>query len=99
MTAFMIVMSLFFISQVEAKQTFYNSLDSKEAVEAGGGKVHAGSFEKAHRGNGFLADGKGDAVSFPTAEHIKQDVGSIALWVKVIYYISEIGETPNSNMD
>ena len=90
MTAFMIVMSLFFISQVEAKQTFYNSLDSKEAVEAGGGKVHAGSFEKAHRGNGFLADGKGDAVSFPTAEHIKQDVGSIALWVKVMADIQKV---------
>ena len=90
MTAFMIVMSLLFISQVDAKQTFYNSLDSKEAVEAGGGKVHAGSFEKAHRGNGFLADGKGDAVSFPTAEHIKQDVGSIALWVKVMVDIQKV---------
>ena len=49
-----------------------------------------GSFEKAHRGNGFLADGKGDAVSFPTAEHIKLDVGSIALWVKVMVDIQKV---------
>ena len=49
-----------------AGQIFYNSLDSQEAVEAGGGTFHGGSFEPAKVGNGFLSAAQGESVSFPT---------------------------------
>ena len=71
-------------------QIFYNSLDSKKTVEDGGGTVHGGSFETGRHGNGFLADAAGESVSFPTAGNMKLDVGSIALWVKVMADIKDV---------
>ena len=78
---------LFWSIIVDAKQTFYNSLDSKKVVEAGGGTVHGGSFEPGVVENGFLADDVGEAVSFPTEEVIQLDEGTIALWVQVMFPI------------
>ena len=88
-TAIMMLVLLVSIPQVDAKQTFYNSLDSEKAVEAGGGTVHGGSFEEASMDNGFLADEVGEAVSFPTDKHIQLKAGTIALWVKVLFPILE----------
>ena len=82
-----IILLLALIRLADAKQTFYNSLDSKEAVEAGGGTVHDGSFEPAIVEDGFLADDVGEAVSFPTEGVLQLDEGTIALWVKVMFPI------------
>jgi hypothetical protein len=82
-----IIFGLFLISLIDAKQTFYNSLDSQEAVEAGDGTVHGGSFEPAIVEGGFLADEVGEAVSFPTEGVLKLAEGTIALWVKVMFPI------------
>jgi len=79
-----IILLLALIPLANAKQTFYNSLDSQKAVEDGGGTVHGGSFEPAKVENGFLADDVGEAVSFPTEGVLQLDEGTIALWVKVI---------------
>ena len=80
-----IILCLALIPLANAKQTFYNSLDSKETVEAGGGIVHGGSFEPGVLEQGFLADDVGEAVSFPTEGVIQLDEGTIALWVKVMF--------------
>jgi hypothetical protein len=88
---FNILMSTIFLLALSplanAKQTFYNSLDSKEAVEDGGGTVHGGSFEPGVLEQGYLADDVGEAVSFPTEGILQLDEGTIALWVKVMFPI------------
>ena len=89
-TAIMAMVLLVFIPKAEAKQIFYNSLDSDKAVSDGGGKVHAGSFVQGALDNGFLAEKAGEAVSFPTEEQIQLEVGSIALWVKVMIDITKV---------
>ena len=86
-TAVITMALLISIPQTNAKQTFYNSLDSEKAVKAGGGTVHGGSFEEAALGNGFVADAVGEALSFPTDKHIQLEAGTIALWVKVLFPI------------
>ena len=68
----------------QAKQKFYNSLDSEKAVKDGGGKVHAGSFVEGAMGKGFYSLKAGEAVSFPTEEQLLLETGTIALWVKVM---------------
>ncbi len=85
-----LVMILVFSSRTNAKQIFYNSLDSQKSVEDGGGEVHAGSFVEGAMGKGFYAKEKGDAVSFPTEEQLLLETGTIAFWVKVMIDIKKV---------
>ena len=78
------------IPVVQAKQIFYNSLDSEKSVKDGGGKVHAGSFVEGAMGKGFYSLKAGEAVSFPTEEQLLLETGTIALWVKVMIDIKKV---------
>lgn len=72
------------IQMVDAKELFYNSLDSKEAIEASGGKVFGGTFEDAKYGKGIFTDGPNEAVRFPTKGNLQIEQGTIMMWVKVV---------------
>lgn len=86
-----------------SKRLFYNSLDSPEAVEEGGGTIFPiemkdkrDLFEDAQIEKGFFANEVGHAISFPTENkkgqpHIKLEVGTIAFWVDVRHPVGEWG--------
>ena len=84
---FSTVILLVLVPFAGAEQLFYNSLDSQEAVEVGGGTFHGGSFEPAIVENGFLSEADGQSISFPTEGNIQLDEGTVALWVKVMFPI------------
>ena len=51
---------------VYGRLTFYSSLDSKSEVEKAGGEVFGtAQFVSCHKGNGFLAAERADAIAFP----------------------------------
>ena len=79
-----LVFALIQIQMVDAKELFYNSLDSKEAIEASGGKLLGGSFEPAKYGNGLLTDEAKEVAWFPTEGNIKLEQGTVTLWIKVM---------------
>ena len=68
--AIMAMMLLVSTSQTDAKQIFYNSLDSQKAVQDGGGTVHAGVFVEGAFDNGFYSKKAGEAVSFPDRKSV-----------------------------
>ena len=72
-----LVMILVFSSRTNAKQIFYNSLDSQKSVEDGGGEVHAGSFVEGAMGKGFYSKAAGEAVSFPTEGKLLLETGTL----------------------
>lgn len=85
-----------------SKRLFYNSLDSPEAVEEGGGTIFPiekkdkrDLFEDAQIEKGFFASEAGQAISFPTEHkgqpHIKAEAGTIAFWVDVRHPVGEWG--------
>ena len=85
-----------------SKRLFYNSLDSPDAVEEGGGTVYPiekkdkrDLFEDAQIEKGFFASEAGQAISFPTEDkgkpHIKPEAGTIAFWVDVRHPVGEWG--------
>ena len=90
MATIMVMMLLVSTSQTDAKQIFYNSLDSQKAVQDGGGTVHAGVFVEGAFDNGFYSKKAGEAVSFPTDGQLLLEAGSIALWVKVMVDIKKV---------
>ena len=76
-----------------SKRLFYNSLDSPDAVEEGGGTVYPiekkdkrDLFEDAQIEKGFFASEAGQAISFPIENkgqpYIKSESGTIAFWVR-----------------
>ena len=79
-----LVFALIQSNMVDAKEIFYNSLDSKEAVEASGGKVFGGAFKDAKYGKGIYTDGANQAVRFPSEGNLIIEQGTIMLWVKVV---------------
>ena len=85
-----LVLILVFYPITNAKQIFYNSLDSQKSVQDGGGKVHGGTFVEGAMGKGFYSKAAGEAVSFPTEEKLLLEAGTIALWVKVMIDIKKV---------
>ena len=78
------VIALVGIPFVSAKETFYCSLDSKEAVEEEGGTVKNGKFEPGKYGDGFYTEKEGDIITFPVEERfINLQQGTVEFWVKM----------------
>ena len=53
------------IQVVDAKEVFYNSMDSLEAMEASGGEILSRTVEDAKVDKAIYTNGEADGVRFP----------------------------------
>ena len=77
-----VVMTLAMSAQlIYAKETFYTSLESQESVEAEGGTVNGGKFDKGALGNGFMSINPKDVVTFPVEDRFTNlEQGTVELF-------------------